>query len=145
MRILVLALAIAACTPAGADPTPAVTITNGKPGEFKLDAKSAVKLKTLASIEMLRDGKWTNVSDRFDLGDGYRLVERCDGKPGACLDLAAGASLSPVPWTGYSCSSQCNKSCDKNVQYGEGDYRLVVTSCDGKATFTGPTFHLPKR
>ena len=82
VRALILAAAFSfgACAPVAAEPAPALTITNVKPGAFKLDAKSAVKLKTLASIESLRDGKWVDVSKNFDVGDGYRLVERCDAK-----------------------------------------------------------------
>jgi hypothetical protein len=143
MRLLFI-FAIA-CSSASADPSPAVQIKNGKPGEFTLTASSTVELQTVASIEMLRDGKWIDISKGFDVGDGYRLIAGCGGKPDKCMTLAKGGSLSPVPWSGYSCSSQCNKTCDKNVQYGEGDYRLVVTSCDGKQTFTGPAFHMPKR
>ena len=133
-----------ACSSAVADPRPALTIANGKPGEFTLTANSAVELATVASIETLRDGKWIQISKNFDLGDGYRLIAGCGGKPDKCTKLAAGGMLTPVPWSGYSCSSQCNQTCDKNVQYGEGDYRLVVTSCDGKQTFTGAAFHWPK-
>jgi hypothetical protein len=51
--------------------------------------------------------------------------------------------LRPVAWSGMSCSSQCNHSCDKNVRL-HGHYRFVVRSCDGKTRFEGPVFELPK-
>jgi len=144
MRTLAF-LALAACSAAGADPKPALTIANGKPGAFTLTANEAVKLKTVASIERKDDkGKWADISKGFDVGVGYRLIAACTDKAPECVSIAAGGTLSPEPWTGYTCSSQCNGDCDKNGRYGEGDYRLVVTSCDGKATFTGPVFHMPK-
>ncbi len=136
-----------ACNPTHAGTPPAVSITNGKPGAFTLEARSAVKLRLLASIEGLRGGTWSDVSKSFDLGAGYRLVAQCETrrpeKPAAqaCIALAAGGKLAPVPWSGMSCSSQCNGDCDKNVPLPAGDYRLVVTTCDGATTFTGPAFH----
>jgi len=146
MRALIL-LATVACAGATAAPSPAVAIANGKPGAFTLEAKATVKLRLVASIEALRDGKWTDVSKYADLGTGYRLVERCERKPSppTCIELAAGAKLSPVPWTGMSCSSQCNMDCDKNAPLPAGDYRLVVTTCDGAATFAGPAFRFDGR
>ena len=144
-------LGAAACNAAEAGPPRSVSITNGQPGSFTLEAKSAVKLRTLAAIEALHDGTWSDVSKHFDLGAGYRLVAQCDtrrpAKPSAtaCVDLAAGAKLAPVPWSGMSCSSQCNGECDKNVPLPAGDYRLVVTTCDGATTFTGPAFHFDGR
>ncbi len=150
-RVAQLLVAIGlACSGAQAGP-PALSITNGKPGVFTLAAKSAVKLRVLASIEGLRDGKWSDVSRSFDLGAGFRLVAQCDThrpeKPAAqaCVELAAGTQLVPVPWSGMSCSSQCNKLCDKNAPLPAGDYRLVVTSCDGATTYTGPAFHFDGR
>jgi hypothetical protein len=136
MRAL-LVLAIAACTAATAAPGPAVTVANGRPGEFTIEAKAAIRLRSIGAIQGLRDGRWADVS--VDLDTGYKLVQ-CDTKPD-CLDLAAGAKLSPRPWTGMSCSSQCTHACDKNAPRPAGEYRLVVTSCDGNATFAGPSFH----
>lgn len=145
MRALVMLVAVvwfAACTAATAGPSPSVTITNGKPGAFMIHVRAATALRTVASIEGVRDGMWASVAARLDGGDGYRLVARCDAKPGACITLAAGATLAPVPWSGMSCSSQCNATCDKNAPLAAGDYRLVLTSCDGKQTFTGPVFKM---
>jgi hypothetical protein len=145
-RLLVTGLVCAGAI-AAAGPPPGVSITNGKPGAFVLQARTAVKLRLIASIESLRDGKWSDVSQRFDLGGGYRLVAQCEsrrpGKPAAdaCVELAADAKLVPVPWSGMSCSSQCNGDCDKNVPLPAGDYRLVVTTCDGATSFAGPAFH----
>jgi hypothetical protein len=150
MRVFLL-LVVAACTAATATPVPDISITNGKAGAFTVEARVPVKLQLRASIEALRDGKWTDVSTYFDLGAGYRLVARCDTrrpeKPAArdCIDLAAGAKLAPVPWTGMSCSSQCNGDCDKNAPLAAGDYRLVVKTCDGATTVAGAAFHFDGR
>ena len=131
---------LAACAGAAAQPTPVIVVTNGKPGAFTIVANATTKLATLARIEAMRDGKWVDVSRGFDAGDGYRLIEACDPKPPTCFDMAAGAKRVPVPWSGMSCSSQCNGTCDKNGPLPAGDYRLVVTTCDGTIPFTGPTF-----
>lgn len=136
-----LLLFAVACGSATAAPPPAVTITNLGPGRFALDATSAIKLKTVASLEVHRDGKWISVSDAFDVGKGYRLVATCGGTAADCVDLAAGGALVPVAWSGFDCSAQCNGTCRANAPQPAGDYRLVVTTCDGKTTFTGPAFH----
>ncbi len=141
MRCLLVLLT--ACASVSADPRPPLAIANGRPGAFVLTATAAVELDTMADIEALRDGKWTVVSDNFDTTGGYLLVPRCDGTPSPCTSLAAGAKLAPVPWTGMSCSSQCNKTCRANARFPEGDYRLVVSSCEQHARIAGPAFHLP--
>jgi hypothetical protein len=146
-RIALLLSLCVACNTAQAGP-PALSITNGKPGVFTLEAKSPIKVRVLASIESLRDNKWSDVSGSFDLGAGYRLVAKCETrrpvKPAAkdCIEIT---HLEPVPWSGMSCSSQCNGTCDKNGPLPAGDYRLVVTSCDGATTFTGEAFHFDGR
>jgi hypothetical protein len=50
--------------------------------------------------------------------------------------------LRPVPWSGMSCSSQCNGNCDRNYPLF-GRFRFVVVSCDGATRFEGPVFELP--
>jgi hypothetical protein len=136
-----LAIAASACAAAAADPADPIAITNGAPGAFTVTARVDTKLQTVAAIEALRDGKWTDVSSGFDLGTGYRLVERCGGQPARCVELAPKAKLSPVAWSGMSCSSQCNRECDKNAPLAAGDYRLVVRTCDGATSVAGPAFH----
>lgn len=72
-----------------------------------------------------------------------RLVESCAAKTGSCLTLRAGDLLRPVPWSGFSCSSQCNLNCDKNFHYSKARFRFVVKSCDGAQRFEGAVFELP--
>ena len=111
------------------------------PGMFEIENTSSapVKLATAARIER-EDG--TPLA--LDLGNGYRLVEQCPvAEPPACVEVPAGAKLRPVPWSGLSCSSQCNGNCDKNVWQGGATYRFVVKTCDGAATVASPVFAIP--
>jgi hypothetical protein len=125
-----------------------VAITVHGPGTFEIanTAGHAVSLAVLAHIERKdsQSGAETEVTG-LDLGRGYRLVERCDeavgGAEAKCVALAAGASLWPVPWSGLSCSAQCNGSCRSNVWYGHGTFRLAIATCDGAAV-RGPLYDL---
>jgi hypothetical protein len=130
--------ALAACSPVAADPAPPVTITNVSVGKFSIEAtKSPVKLQVVADIQGLRDGKWQSMP--VDAGRGYRLLSGCGDIKDTCITVAT--KIEPVPWTGMSCSSQCNKTCDKNAPLAAGDYRLVVKTCDDGKPIAGPSFH----
>jgi hypothetical protein len=140
------AVSSSAVTPAPPPPAapPAIVVTNVGPTSFEVTNKGtgAVKLEERAAIERRgADEVWTAL-DGLDLGRGYHLAEGCERAPkDRCVDLAAGASLRPAPFRGYSCSSQCNGDCDKNV-WLSGSFRLSVTTCDG-ARIAGPAFTLP--
>jgi hypothetical protein len=57
--------------------------------------------------------------------------------------LDAGSVFVPEPFSGHSCSAQCNEPCDKNV-YRPGIHRLVVSACsDTKSRFEGLPFEVP--
>jgi hypothetical protein len=162
MRFFLLAAVIAGCrsTPAtiapapeshpSAPPTqtafegPPVIVRNGaKPGEVEIVARTKIELDARLFVEhQLKDGRWESVLG-LDL-DSMKLVESCAEKIGACISLDANRVLRPVRWSGMSCSSQCNGSCDKNVHRAGMPHRFVVTSCDGKQRFEGPPFDLPK-
>ncbi|HSQ65906.1 MAG TPA: hypothetical protein VLM85_21945, partial [Polyangiaceae bacterium] len=69
--------------------------------------------------------------------------ETCaEDKP--CVDVAPGHPFVPVPWSGFDCSAQCNKSCRENSFEGPGTFRLVVHACDDDAIAAGPAFELPE-
>jgi len=79
----------------------------------------------------------------------FRLVEDCGAVATlpACVTLAPGASLKPVPWTGYTCRGQCPRPCKGNVYRPPGTFRLVLPLC-GSGEVTGPPFFMgarPKR
>ncbi|MGZ3451814.1 MAG: hypothetical protein ACXWUG_20680 [Polyangiales bacterium] len=124
---------------------PRVLVRNGaKPGEVEIVAQSAVELDARLFVEhQLKDGHWEPLVG-LDL-DSMKLVESCAQKVGACVSLEAKRVLRPVPWSGMSCSSQCNGSCDKNVYRAGMPHRFVVTTCDGKERFEGPAFDLPAK
>lgn len=133
-------------TPRPDQPTELV-ITNLAPGEFELSTSTGAAVATKTRVERKdTSGSWTPL-EQLDLGNGYRLVASCAvASPPACTTISAGAALHPVPWQGLSCSSQCNRDCDKNVWLGAGTFRLVVSPCagDDKSTETaGPAFELP--
>lgn len=122
---------------------PAVVITNVLPGRFALSSAHGIGLDTDATIERRGDdGQWSAMPG-LDLGAGFRLRDTCEREPEACVQLDPAKALVPVPWSGMSCSSQCNQSCNKNVFVGPGTFRLTVRTCDGGAVASGPTFTLP--
>lgn len=123
--------------------TPAVEIRNGpNPGSLEIAVQgAAVQLDPELTVEQqLDDGSFQPLQN-LDLGS-MKLVASCDQQATACVQVDE-RGFRPVAWSGMSCSSQCNRSCDKNVQL-YGHYRFVVRSCDGKTRFEGPVFELPK-
>jgi hypothetical protein len=121
---------------------PAVEIRNGpNPGSLELVAHGTVELDAELIVEQqLGDGSFQPVRN-LDLGE-MKLVASCDQPIKACVSVDE-RGLRPVAWSGMSCSSQCNHSCDKNVRL-YGRHRFVVKSCDGKARFEGPVFEMLK-
>ncbi|WP_315826630.1 MULTISPECIES: hypothetical protein [unclassified Bradyrhizobium] len=132
------ARAPAADAPASA----AVEIRNGPtPGALELRVHGTVELSPELIVEQQRDdGSFKRVTylDR----DTIRLVASCDQRPGTCVTIDE-RGLRPAPWSGMSCSSQCNRRCDRNFPM-HGRFRFVVMSCDGATRFEGPVFELPE-
>jgi hypothetical protein len=133
--------------PGDAGKTLSVTITDVGLGRFEIANAGAasVSLSVHASIERKSaSGTFEAIESRFDVGKGYRLVEQCRSTDDApCVDVAAGATLVPVRWSGFNCSAQCNGTCRANSFEGPGTFRLVVSACDGSGKIAGPTFELP--
>jgi hypothetical protein len=167
---LVLLALLVACTPAAPHPTPSVPIpdapvspdsgearpadtdsapalelqvVNDGSGSFSLHANRDLDLASRVSVERLRAQAFSAIPTAIELA----LVEHCaPGVPApACVHLTRGQTFTPVPWTGYSCSGQCNQECDKNIGFAPGDFRFVVTTCDGSTRFESPPFHLGPR
>jgi hypothetical protein len=120
----------------------AVEVRNGpNPGSLELRVNGMVELDPELIVErQLSDGSFQPLQN-LDLGS-MKLVTSCDQHISMCVRVDE-RGLRPVAWSGMSCSSQCNHSCDKNVRL-YGRYRFVVRSCDGKTRFEGPVFGLPK-
>jgi hypothetical protein len=115
-----------------------------RPGSQRIKSgltRSSGELATELIVErQLGDGSFEPVQN-LDLSS-MKLVTSCDQRINTCVRVDE-SGLRPLPWSGMSCSSQCNRSCDKNVRL-HGRFRFVVTSCDGKTRFEGPVFELPK-
>jgi hypothetical protein len=121
---------------------PAVEIRNGpSPGSLELRVNGMAELDPELIVErQLGDGSFQPLQN-LDLGS-MKLVTSCDQRISMCVRVDE-RGLRPVAWSGMSCSSQCNRSCDKNVRL-DGRFRFVVKSCDGKTRFDGPVFELLK-
>jgi hypothetical protein len=124
-------------------PPPAtIEVRNGPtPGSVEIIAvRGTVSLAPELIVEQqLDDGSFRSLLN-LDLGS-MKLVASCDQEANACVTIDE-RGLRPVSWSGMSCSSQCNKTCDKNVRL-HGHFRFVVRSCDGSRRFEGPVFELP--
>src|SRR5262245_37124368 len=127
-RLMICALLLAASRPgtsaaaeaesrSPASPVPtdlaAVQIRNGPaPGALELRAHGTVELSPDLIVERQRDDGSFEPLLHLDL-DSMKLVTACDQRPNACVKVDE-RGLRPVPWSGMSCSSQCNRKCDKN-------------------------------
>lgn len=119
----------------------AVQVRNGeRPGSLEILATQTTQLAPDLIVERQRgDGSFEALRN-LDLAS-MRLVGSCGQPIKACVPVGK-QGLRPVPWSGMSCSSQCNRTCDKNEQM-HGRFRFVATSCDGRTRFEGPVFTLP--
>ena len=108
------------------------------PGTFEVVNEGGnVSLSSKVQVQHLYKGAWYNV------GWNVRLVRSCDiPQIPDCITLHRGERLQPLPWNGYSCSSQCSESCRANTIYPPGTFRFVVTSCSGDKSFAGPAFYM---
>ncbi|MGJ5010313.1 hypothetical protein ACQR05_21280 [Bradyrhizobium oligotrophicum] len=119
----------------------AVEIRNGpRFGELDLRAPGAIELASELIVDQQRDDGTFERAQDLDRGS-LKLVASCDRRPGTCVTIDE-RGLRPVPWSGMSCSSQCNRGCDRNFpMYGR--FRFVVMSCDGRTRFEGAVFERP--
>jgi hypothetical protein len=126
---------------AAVSPTRAAEIRNlAQPGAFAIGASpSGDSFAKLGRIEQQTAAGWKPVFREF------RLVEDCDAvATQACVSLAPGAVLKPVPWTGYTCEGQCPRPCKRNIYRPPGTFRLVLPLCGG-GEVAGPPFHIGAR
>jgi hypothetical protein len=97
-----------------------------------------IVLASKVLVERKRGAEWIEAPVSFD------LVQSCAaGKVPDSVDLPSGATLRPVPWTGYTCSGQCPRSCRSNHYSGPGTFRFVILRSDHGERFAGPEFALP--
>lgn len=114
---------------------------------FVVLAREPARLSRAAALERLgSDGAWETVGG-LNADRGYALVSSCpidDRPPSGCIELRAGESLVPVPWTGFRCGAQCAGPC-KDDSFVGGTYRWRVASCEGGPSALSPAFELPAR
>ena len=127
-------------------PSPAATdvqILNGEvPGSLEVKASHPTKLAPELGVErQQKDGTFVPVIN-LDLST-MLLVTRCRQQLGKFV-IVDEKGMKPVPWSGMSCSSQCNGTCDKNVPL-EGHFHFVVHSYKDKTKFVGPIFELKRQ
>jgi hypothetical protein len=96
----------------------------------------ATALRSAVVVEMQREKGWVPlpISNLFLRAS----CQRTDAPD--CVDLAHGASLEMVPWTGRLCLSQCMTHCRLDGAEEPGAYRFVVSSCEGTQTFVSSAF-----
>lgn len=143
MRAAMVFLAMLLSSQLAAADGSVVTVRNlAQPGAFAIDNRGdeAVDLATEVIVEREIDGRWTQANIRF-----LDLTESCAEPLPACRQLAAGASLTPLPWNGYTCSGQCQRSCRSNRYAGPGTFRIVVHRCDRKERYLSSGFTMPPR
>jgi hypothetical protein len=128
---------------AGAHDTAKLSLTtSGAPGSLVITNHGSAEIQLIRAIkiEHKTGDRWQPVEAEF------KLVADCaevPAKADKCVRLASQASLTVVPWTGFSCSGQCNRSCRANVKYPAGRYRFVVASCSDGVAHTSDPFELP--
>ncbi len=113
-----------------------------QPGAFAIGASpSGASFERQGRIEQQTSSGWEPVFDEFYLAKNCGAVSTLP----ACVTLAPGAVLRPVPWNGYTCYGQCPRACKSNVYRPPGTFRLVLTSCGDGARVTGAPFFMGVR
>jgi len=139
-RTLLLVVMTAGLTALAAQPGAADVVlhNDGNPGGLRVENRgSAISLSSQIVVERIRDGAWIRTPVRME------LLEKClADDPPACVTMEAAATIRTVPWKGNTCSGQCPHSCRSNHYAGPGQFRFVVTTCDGKQRFVGPEFSM---
>jgi hypothetical protein len=112
------------------------------PGAFAIEASpSGASFEKRGRIEQKTATGWETVFDEFYLVNDCGAVATLP----ACVTLAPGAVLRPVPWNGYTCYGQCPRPCKSNVYRPPGTFRLVLTVCGGGAQVMGTPFFMGPR
>lgn len=113
-----------------------------QPGAFAIEASPfGASFEKQGRIEQQTAAGWETVFGEFS------LVEDCGAAAAlpACVTLAPGAVMRPVPWNGYTCYGQCSRPCKSNVYRPPGTFRLVLTVCGGGAQVMGTPFFMGPR
>jgi len=139
-QTLIAVAACLGCAAARAQPAagPMVELMLGDGfGSFTLVNRGpAVQLRSAIKVERQVDAGWQDARVT-----NFYLIEQCTRAPvPACITLAAGATLRPMPWLGNFCYAQCPVNCELDGPLPAGSYRFVVMTCDGTRQFASPPF-----
>jgi hypothetical protein len=137
------ALLFAFCGAAEATGTPArlQLVVTGQTGGLRIINRGAASVGLLRAITVQKKERttWVPITTEFNAVSACAATSTPDK-----VTIAGGATLTVVPWKGYSCSGQCVAACRANIYYGPGTFRYVVTRSPGMQTDTGPEFTLPE-
>jgi hypothetical protein len=98
---------------------------------------SETSLAARVIVEVEHDGAFAEVPSTSALALRYDCAHEAEH----CVTLAAGAELLPPDWLGTWGDMQC--VCTRCGPVEPGNYRLVVTTCDGSHRTTSNTFAMP--
>jgi hypothetical protein len=106
-------------------------------GEFSVSNQGpTISLSSTVVVERKENEKWVRAGVT-----NLHLREACETtKVPHCRELKPNEKISAVRWTGKFCSSQCPSHCRLDGPAPPGIYRFVVTSCNGKESFSSPEF-----
>ena len=117
-----------------------IVVTASGNGHFQVENRGtgAVSLSSIVSVERKHGNAWLPTNVRY-----VGLTERCGEKVPPCMELPSGKTLKPVPWNGYTCSGQCQRTCRSNHPVAPGIYRIIVSSCGGQEQYASEGFTQP--
>ncbi len=100
-----------------------------------------IAVRSIVQVEQQTATGWQRVS----LANPLYAINHCaDAHTNACISIAPGTILRPVPWTGWSCDAQCPVDCDRNGRLS-GTFRYVFTDCADRPIATSAPFTLSAR
>ena len=140
-RAQIIAVMAALCLLTGT--TAAITQPRNldRPGAFEIDgAGSGISLEKRGRIEQQTATGWRPVFEEFYLTNDCAAVATLP----ACVTLAPGETLRPIPWTGFTCSGQCPRPCKRNIYRPPGTFRLMLTTCTGGGVSSAPFYMGPE-
>jgi len=111
------------------------------PGSFivKNIGSKPIRMSSQIRVQVYKNSAWQDVPST-----SLSFVIACTAKSNTkCVEISAGGTIAPIPWTGFSCSVQCDIACRANAYYGPGKFRFVIHACDDKQTYFGSPFDLP--
>jgi hypothetical protein len=122
-----------------ADPQGLLIELGAAKGELRvINHGPALRLRFQIGVEQFSNGVWQPIPVT-----NFALQEQCAARPPPdCVTLEQGATLKPLPWTGFYCASQCPSPCRLDGHVPTGSYRFDVSTCDKAEKFTSAEFKL---